>query len=93
MLRPGVVWFGEPIDPDVIAKSTDALDCDVFFTVGTSAQVFPAAALAHEARHRGAFTVELNLESTPSSNAVDLSVQGPATDLLQTLEELLLGRP
>jgi len=91
MLRPGVVWFGEPIDSHVIARSTEALDCDVFFTIGTSAVVYPAAALAHEARRRGAYTVELNLEATPSSDLLDLSLQGPAEELLDKLHNMLIS--
>ena len=88
MLRPGVVWFGESIDAGVIEKSVAALDCDVFFTIGTSALVYPAAALSMEAKRRGAYTVELNLEATPSSHAVDLAVHGPAEELLDELNAL-----
>jgi len=72
----------------VIEKSVAALDCDVFFTIGTSALVYPAAALSMEAKRRGAYTVELNLEATPSSHAVDLAVHGPAEELLDELNAL-----
>src|SRR6185436_11273263 len=41
MLRPGVVWFGESIDDVVIEKSVAALDCDIFFSIGTSALLYP----------------------------------------------------
>ncbi len=34
LVRPGVVWFGEPIDPDVLAAADAALDCDVCLAVG-----------------------------------------------------------
>jgi NAD-dependent deacetylase len=88
LLRPGVVWFGEPIDPDVIELSATAINCDMFFTIGTSAQVYPAASLAREARSRGAYTVEFNLEATPSSGAVDVAIHGPAEDLLHQLNRL-----
>ena len=89
MIRPGVVWFGEGIDKEVLARSTAALDCNVFMTVGTSAQVYPAAGLVDEAHRRGAFTVEVNLEATPASGAVDLSIQGQAEDVLRKVEDLL----
>jgi len=42
IVRPGVVWFGEGINPDVMRQSMDALDCDVFFTIGTSSMVYPS---------------------------------------------------
>ncbi len=87
LTRPGVVWFGEAIDDDVITRSLEATDCDLFLTVGTSALVHPAASLLHEAKKRGAFTAEVNLESTPASGMVDLSLHGPAEQLLVEVED------
>jgi NAD-dependent deacetylase len=84
------VWFGEPIDPEVLKKAFAALDCDVFFTIGTSSLVNPAAALVHEAKARGAYTVEMNLEPTAASRSLDCALQGPAEDLLDKLERLLI---
>jgi NAD-dependent deacetylase len=89
LLRPGVVWFGENIEADVLARSADAASCDLFMTIGTSAQVYPAAGLADQARGNGAFTVEINPEATPASERVDLSIQEPAEIVLQDLEDLL----
>ena len=43
LIRPGVVWFGETLDPDVVRQASKAAECDVFITVGTSAVVYPAA--------------------------------------------------
>ena len=86
MLRPGVVWFGEGIDPDVMRRSMDAVDCDLFLTIGTSSVVYPAASLVHEAKRRGAYTVEMNVESTPASGLLDLALQGRAEELLAEIE-------
>jgi NAD-dependent deacetylase len=91
LVRPGVVWFGEMIDPDVMRKASEALDCDVFMTIGTSALVYPAASLCLEANSRGAFTVEINPEATPASGSVDLAIQGRAEEVLPELERLLTG--
>ena len=66
-LRPGVVWFGEPIDPGVLAAAEAALDCDLALAIGTSAVVYPAAGLLSAARARGAFTAEINPEATPAT--------------------------
>lgn len=85
-IRPGVVWFGEGIDPDVMRRSAAAVQCDVFFTIGTSSIVYPAAALVHQAKQLGAYTVEINLESTPVSGELDLALQGSADHLLNQLE-------
>jgi NAD-dependent deacetylase len=89
LIRPGVVWFGENIDHEVLQKSMEALDCEVFMTVGTSAQVYPAAGLSEQAHRKGAFTVEINLETTPASDNVDIAIQGPAETILQEIENLI----
>jgi NAD-dependent deacetylase len=93
LIRPGVVWFGESIDPEVLHKSDAAVDCDIFMTVGTSALIYPAAGLVSEARRKGAFTVEINLEATSASEMVDLSLQGPAEVLLQKVEDIIQEKP
>ena len=86
VLRPGVVWFGEPIDPEVLAAAEASADCDVCLAVGTSAVVYPAAGLLAAARARGAFTAEVNPEPTPATGAVSLAIRGPAEEVLDALE-------
>ena len=83
VVRPGVVWFGESLDPVIVAAARAAArECDVFLTIGTSAIVHPAAGLVHEARRHGAFTVEINVHTTEASAGVDLVLSGPAEDIL-----------
>jgi NAD-dependent deacetylase len=89
LIRPGVVWFGEGINPEVLNRSAAAASCDIFITVGTSALVYPAAGLVGKAHGNGAFTVEINLEATPSSGAVDVSLKGPAEVILQKIEDAI----
>jgi len=89
ILRPNVVWFGEGIDPDVLAQCLSAAKCDVFLTAGTSSVVYPAASLVYEARSHGAFTVEVNLEATPASESLDVSLQGPAEEILPEIDKLM----
>jgi NAD-dependent deacetylase len=93
MLRPDVVWFGEGLDEHVMTRAQRAADCDVFIAAGTSAIVYPAAGLVHEAKARGAFTVEINPDETDASTRVDLSVRGPAETVLAELERALIGQP
>ncbi len=79
LLRPGVVWFGEGIDPNVLARgSRAAVECDFFLIIGTSGLVFPAAGLGQIAHQAGAKVVEFNLEPTPSAAWVDVFVAGSA---------------
>jgi len=91
LIRPGVVWFGEGIDPVVLSCSQDALDCDIFLSIGTSSIVQPAASLIHGADANGAFTVEINVETTAAASYLDLSIQSPAEKTLEEVENLLGG--
>lgn len=88
LIRPGVVWFGESLDPDIVDRAHRACDCDVFITVGTSAVVYPAAGLIDLARRHGAFTVEINPEATPA--VVDLALRGGAENILPEVDAQLL---
>jgi NAD-dependent deacetylase len=90
LARPAVVWFGESLDPADLEAADAAATCDVFLTVGTSAVVYPAAGFVHEARRRGAFTVEINPEATASSTVVDVAVHQPAETALPELESLIV---
>lgn len=89
LARPAVVWFGEALRHDTLRAALESTACEVFLTVGTSAIVYPAAGLVHEARRHGAFTAEINLEETPASAAVDLALHGGAEVLLPRVAELL----
>jgi NAD-dependent deacetylase len=86
LLRPDVVWFGEPIPREALLRAdAAAADCDVFLSVGTAAVVYPAAGLAERALRSGATLLEVNLEATDLSPLADLSLRGPAGEILPQL--------
>jgi NAD-dependent deacetylase len=86
LLRPHIVWFGESLNPDDLTQSQNALlHCDLLLIVGTSGVVYPAASFASVASAAGAFVVEVNLDPTPHTTQVDVSLQGRAKDLLPQL--------
>lgn len=85
-LRPDVVWFGEPLPARAIDAALRAAGaCDLFFSVGTSAVVHPAASLAHIALQHGAQVVEINAERTPLTAHADYHLLGRAGVLLPAL--------
>ena len=87
LVRPGVVWFGEPLDLDTLERATDAAGAaDVLLVVGTSAVVYPVAALPEMARQRGVRVVEINIDDTPLTPHVDAQLRGPAASILPELE-------
>jgi NAD-dependent deacetylase len=86
LLRPHIVWFGEPLEPDVVAAAQEACSaCDAMLVVGTSAVVYPAAGLPLLARRAGAFLVEVNPDPTPLSDLVDVRLVGTAGGALPPL--------
>jgi len=88
LLRPHIVWFGETLDESTLDQCMGAMaSCQVLLIVGTSGLVYPAASFAPIAKAAGAFVAEFNLEPTPNSHLVDLSIQGRAADLLPQLLE------
>jgi len=83
MLRPGVVWFGEMLPRDILAEAEKAaLGAGVLLFAGTSAVVYPAAGLIQVALSARAKVVEVNLEATPYSGFVDVSLRGKAGEIL-----------
>jgi NAD-dependent deacetylase len=89
-LRPHVVWFGEmPLDMDRICAAVEA--CDLFVSIGTSGNVYPAAGFVAEARASGARTVELNLEASAARSLFDEASTGPATSVVPAFVNGLLA--
>jgi len=85
-LRPDVVWFGEALPRDQLEAAVEAArSCDIFFSIGTSGIVQPAASLAHAARNRGAALVEINLDPTPLTPKVDYFFHGKSGEILPEL--------
>jgi len=86
LLRPGVVWFGEPLIPGVLKLAIAQISsADVFISVGTSNLVQPAASFYQLAREHGAVTVEVNLEPTANTGFMDFAMHGKAGEILPEL--------
>jgi NAD-dependent deacetylase len=89
-LRPHVVWFGEmPLEMDRIQEALAA--CDLFLSIGTSGNVYPAAGFVAEARAAGAHSVELNLEPSEGRHYFGEAHHGPATEIVPAYVESLLA--
>ncbi len=92
MLRPDVVWFGETLPRAELETAVEAArSCQVFFSIGTSGVVQPAASLAHAARNKGAVVVEINAEPTPLTPKVDFAFHGRSGEILPELVKAVWG--
>lgn len=85
-VRPDVVWFGEGLPTEALARAEAAAkECDLFFVIGTSVAVFPAAALPGLALQAGKPVIEINREPTALSRATPFSLRGKAGEILPAL--------
>lgn len=84
-IRPSVVWFGEALPEQAWGDAESAAySCDLFLSVGTSSQVYPAAGLAALAKSQGATVIEVNPEPTRSP-VVDYCIAGKAGVVMKNL--------
>ncbi len=91
LIRPDVVWFGESLPREIIARAFEEVQqCRVFLSIGTSAVVEPAASLPRLAKQAGAYLVEINPNPTAISALADVAVRGKAGEVLPELVGELL---
>lgn len=89
-MRPDIVWFGEM--PYQMDKSIAALrNCDLFISIGTSGNVYPAAGFIREAEYAGAVTAEINLEPSQNATAFQIGEYGMASEKVPEFVTTLLS--
>ena len=87
-MRPDIVWFGEmPYYMDDIHSALAR--CDLFVSIGTSGNVYPAAGFVAAAGAAGARCVELNLEKSATASAFDDARYGMAGDIVPAFFDAL----
>ena len=87
-VRPGVVWFGEPLPAEPWARAEQVFDvADAVLVVGTSGIVYPAAALPERAANRGIPIIELNPEPSGLSSVATHSIRTTAARGLPEIAE------
>ncbi|KAK4453996.1 NAD-dependent protein deacylase [Podospora aff. communis PSN243] len=97
--RPGVVWFGEGLDEEMLTdveKWIDEDKVDIVLVIGTSSQVYPAAGYAEQARGSETSVVTINLDAEEELGRLrknDFAFAGDAAVLLPKLLEPIIGTP
>ncbi len=90
LLRPDVVWFGEPLPEDAWFEALSlASSARVMLVIGTSAVVYPAAEIPLVAKRSGAKLIEVNPEETPLSGLVDVRLPMGASEALGRIDDYL----
>ncbi|MBC7770287.1 MAG: NAD-dependent deacylase [Phycisphaerales bacterium] len=92
-LRPHVVWFGEtPLEMDAIYEKLAA--ANLFVSIGTSGNVYPAAGFVAAARSGGIATMEINLERSENAHLFDHARYGKASEAVPAwVSELIEAQP
>ncbi|UXA16874.1 NAD-dependent deacylase [Mycobacterium sp. SMC-4] len=90
LIRPNVVWFGEPLPDEAWERSLEAVvHADLLIVVGTSSVVYPAAGLPELAVANGTPVIEVNPEPTPLSESATVSLREKAAAALPGLLQRL----
>ena len=93
LLRPDVVWFGEPLAPDILDAAWAAVDeCELLLAVGASLEVEPAASLPWRALQRGARLFEVNPTPTQLARHCVASFRAGAAQVLPGLFDAIWPR-
>jgi NAD-dependent deacetylase len=89
LLKPDVVFFGEPIPPKAQAYSfKESKSCRAVLVIGTSAVVYPAASIPIMAKEEGATVIEINMEPTPLTGQIsDYLISGSAGKIIPAIVE------
>jgi len=90
-LRPDVVWYGEGLPMDALNRAyLAAAESDIFFSIGTSSLVQPAASLPVLALEAQAILIEINPQHTPLSASASYVLEGPSGQVLPQLVERIV---
>ncbi len=92
-VKTDVVHFGEPIPEDVLEQcNEEAAKSDMMIVVGSSAEIYPAAALPQMVKQEGGRLVEINPAQTAISLSCDVSLRGNPGEILPLLVEAVRER-
>ncbi len=99
-MRPGVVWFGEPLPQDTLDTVEDWINAaetvDLMLVIGTSSKVYPAAGYVERARAKGARVAVVNTEAADADQVGisdnDWFFQGDASEIVPMILEEFIGR-
>lgn len=94
ILKPDVVFFGEPIPSEALNRSFQlASSAQVLMVIGTSALVSPANTIPTIAKQNRAKIIEINMERTHLTDSItDIFLQGKAGEVVPALVQAVKRR-
>lgn len=90
LIRPNVVWFGESLQNYILDLAFEkSQNSDLFFTIGTSSEVYPAAQLPYLAKKQGAYVVEINPNNTSFTHLANIHFNEKSGEVLPEILEII----
>ncbi len=90
LIRPDVVWFGEPLpEAELECAFGETQRCDLLLVIGTSGLVHPAAMLPGLAKGVGAKVIEINVRESAVTALSDIFIEGESGKVLPALVSLV----
>jgi len=90
ILKPGTIFFGEPLKPDVVQAAKAALEeCDLLIVMGTSLLVQPANKLPQICLSNGVPLAIINLDETQYDQYSTVVIHQPSGDTMKLVLEKL----
>jgi len=91
-VRPGVVWFGEPLPGDAWDQAIEAVGSSyLMLSIGSSAVVYPAAVMPFDAAKRGACVIQVDLDRTVLDRVASYNLRGKAREVMAAAVEATWG--
>ena len=92
LLRPDVVWFGEPLPPNALEEAYRlAEEARLILVVGTSGVVMPAGLIPFIVKEAGGVVIEVNVEYSQVTRIADVFLRGRAGEVLPRLVNTVRG--
>ncbi len=92
VIRPDVVFFGEPIPQKAIIGTNDLLNkCDLIVVIGTSGEVSPANTIPRIVKRNGGKMIEINLGPSYYYDVSDVKFNESADIVLPKLKDIILS--
>ena len=89
-IRPDVVFYGEPLDSEVLGRSVEfAVSAEIMLVIGCSLEVYPAAALPHYAQRDGGKLIFFNVTPTVYDAMADIVCIGKAGETLPAIVDAI----
>ena len=87
LIKTATISFGQPMPEEEMRISYQKIiSCELFISIGTSLQVYPAAGLPKLAKENGANLVIINNEPTPLDHLADLVIHDQISDVFKELK-------